>query len=129
MKRAAIAAYSLALLAFPRRHRSAYAGGMLDAVARDLEARSHHSRITAARLAIAACVNAIDTGLDERRRQRHRRFGPLFSTLDVVLDWRMLLRYPGLSLVAVMGIAVGIAIASGAYAIMATVSNPTVPLD
>jgi putative ABC transport system permease protein len=129
MKRAAIAAYSLALLAFPRRHRSAYADEMLDAFARDLEARSHHSRIKAARFAIAACVNAIDTGLDERRRQRHRRFGPLFSALDVVLAWRMLLRYPGLSLVAVMGIAVGIAIASGAYAIMSTISNPMVPLD
>ena len=35
--------------------------------------------------------------------------------LDFTLAWRMLVRYPGLSIVGVFGMAVGIAIAAGAF--------------
>jgi len=41
---------------------------------------------------------------------------PAFSWMDVTLGLRMLARYPGLALVGVFGIAVGVAIAAGAYA-------------
>jgi predicted permease len=103
---------------------------MVDAFEREYADRARTgSAVRVASFTIVACVNALVTGLDERWRQRQRRAGPLFSALDVVLAWRMLLRYPGLSLVAVLGIAVGIAIASGTYAVVSTMRNPTVPLE
>ena len=127
-----IALYRLALLAFPRRHRDLYAAEMIDAFERQLAARSRSPAtitLTAITFAAAACLNALGAGLAERRRDRRWRFGAMFSSLDFILAWRMLLRYPGLSIVGGFSIAVGIAIAAGGYAIMAAMTNPTVPLD
>ena len=125
------AGYSLALLAFPRRHRMTYAAEMYDAFAHDLCARSQRDGVSGALMfATAACANTIGAGLGERWRELRANPGTsVFSQLDFVLAWRMVLRYPGLSIVSVLGISVGIAIATGAYAISSTMTNPTVPLD
>ena len=131
IRRTALVAYSIALVAFPRRHRAAYAAEMRDAFAQDLSTRAQRDGVSRALLfAIAACVNTMAAGMGERWRQQHANPGTsAFSRLDFILAWRMLLRYPGLSFVGVFSIAVGIAIAAGAYAIASTMTNPTVPLD
>src|SRR5687767_5479012 len=51
----------------------------------------------------------------ERLRERHRQTDMSigFSWMDFKLGFRMLTRYPGLTLVGVLGMAVGIAIAAG----------------
>ncbi len=107
--------YQLALRAFPRRHRDLYGVEMIDAFDRGLTARAGRARLS---FAFAACLDAIGTGLVERQRQRRIRKGPAFSALDFTLAWRMLLRYPGLSLVSVLGMSVGITIAAGAFTIV-----------
>jgi predicted permease len=118
--------YRASLAAFPRRHRQRYAAEMIDGFEHELRRRTGAAVFA---FAFAACANAIAAGVGERWRQRRWRLGPMFSMLDVTLAWRMLLRYPGLSIISVLGIAVGIAIAAGAYAIAATLSTATVPLE
>jgi putative ABC transport system permease protein len=117
--------YQLALRAFPRRHRDLYGVEMIDAFDRELSARAGRARLS---FGLAACLNAIGTGLVERLRQRRIREGPAFSALDVTLAWRMLLRYPGLSLVSVLGMSVGITIAAGAFTIVSMMMGTTLPL-
>lgn len=51
------------------------------------------------------------------------------SWLDFKLALRLLVRYPGLTLVAVLGMAVAIAISAGAFAIIYTLVDPALPLD
>ena len=117
--------YQLALRAFPRRHRDLYGVEMIDAFDRELTARAGRARLS---FGCAACLNAIGTGLVERQRQRRIRKGPAFSALDFTLAWRMLLRYPGLSLVSVLGMSVGITIAAGAFTIVSMMMGTTLPL-
>jgi putative ABC transport system permease protein len=117
--------YQLALRAFPRRHRDRYGVEMLDAFHRELTARAGRARLV---FGLAACLNAIGTGLAERRRQRRIHTGPAFSALDFTLAWRMLLRYPGLSLVSVLGMSVGITIAAGAFTGASMIMGTTLPL-
>lgn len=52
-----------------------------------------------------------------------------FSRLDVKLGLRMLAKYPGLSLVSVVGMTVAIAIAAGGYAGVDAVMNARLPLE
>jgi putative ABC transport system permease protein len=117
--------YQLALRAFPRRHRDLYGVEMIDAFDRELTARAGRARLS---FGFAACLNAIGTGLVERQRQRRIRKGPAFSALDFTLAWRMLLRYPGLSLVSVLGMSVGITIAAGAITIVSVMMGTKLPL-
>jgi len=117
--------YQLALRAFPRRHRARYGVEMIDAFERELAARTGRARPS---FGFAACLNAIGTGLGERQRQRRIRKGPAFSALDFTLAWRMLLRDPGLSLVSVLGMSVGITIAAGAFTIVSMMMGATLPL-
>lgn len=51
------------------------------------------------------------------------------SWIDFKLGARMLVRYPGLTLVSVAGMAVGIAIAAGASAITCNLMDPPLPLE
>ena len=126
----ALYAYRWSLRAFPQRHRHTYAAEMLDAFERELTSRqATHSGRRVVTFVVAACLNVISAGLGERRRDRRWRFGAMFSPLDFTLAWRMLLRYPGLSVVSVLGISVGIAIAAAAFAIVSTMTNAAVPLD
>jgi predicted permease len=69
----------------------------------------------------------ISERLRERRREAHMWIG--FSWIDFRLALRMLVRYPGLTLVSVAGIAVGITIAAGASTIAYNLMDPTLPLE
>ena len=118
--------YRMALRAFPPRARDLYAAEMSDLFERELAVRTGAAARSA--FVVAACVNAIGTGIAERRRHQVRRFGYTFSPLDFTLAWRMLLRYPGLSVVGVFGMAVGIAVAGGALTVIAAVMDTRLPL-
>jgi putative ABC transport system permease protein len=52
-----------------------------------------------------------------------------FTWLDLKLAVRMLARYPGLSAVGVIGMAVGIAIAAGAFSILSAFMTTTLPFE
>ncbi|HEU0079726.1 MAG TPA: ABC transporter permease, partial [Longimicrobiaceae bacterium] len=49
--------------------------------------------------------------------------------LDLRLGWRMLVKYPGLSLVGVVGMAVAVGIGTFSFSIIYTLVGTTVPLD
>lgn len=67
--------------------------------------------------------------LDARKARGLRRFDQLrFSALDVRLGVRMLGRYPGLSLIAVLGMALAVAIGSVVFSIMAAMTSTSLPL-
>lgn len=67
---------------------------------------------------------------DARASRGLRLFDELgFSWLDMKLGLRMLAKYPGLSLVAVVGMSVAVAIAAGAFGLIASLTDPTLPLD
>jgi predicted permease len=51
-----------------------------------------------------------------------------FSRMDFKLALRMLARYPGLTLVGVLGMAVGITISAGAFSILYTLTDDRLPL-
>lgn len=51
-----------------------------------------------------------------------------FSALDIKLGLRMLMKYPGLSLVSVIGMSVAIAIAAGGFGFIDSMLDPTLPL-
>ena len=118
--------YQLTLRAFPRRHRDLYAAEMIDAFERELATRA--TTVRAWWFVAAACLNVVGMGIVERHRQRRRRLGPAFSTLDFTLAWRMLLRYPGLSIVSVFGMTVGITMAAGAFTVIGAMTNAELPL-
>jgi predicted permease len=121
--RVALRLYRVALRAFPRRHRDAYGAEMIDAFERELATRRGDARFV-----LAACLNLAATGSAERRRHRWIRRGPAFSALDFTLAWRMLLRYPGLSVISVLGMSVGITIAAGAFTIVSLMMDTKLPL-
>ncbi|HUQ86832.1 MAG TPA: ABC transporter permease [Vicinamibacterales bacterium] len=127
---AATRIYTIALSAFPKRHRAAYAAEMIDTFQHELLTRRKLGVLHATLFILAACVNAIAAGVGERRR--HRRVlhtNVLFSRLDFLLAWRMMLRYPGLSIVAIFGMAMGIGIAAGGFAILSTMADSKLPFD
>ena len=66
------------------------------------------------------------------RRDAHagpgRIAGRAFSAMDFKLGVRMLVRYPGLTAIAVLGMAVAITIVAGAFSILYTLVDPALPL-
>jgi predicted permease len=67
-----------------------------------------------------------------RKSQRESRSFPALDSwwLDVKLGFRMLLKYPGLALVGVFGIAVAVAIAAGGFSVVyGTYLAPSLPLE
>ena len=66
-------------------------------------------------------------GRGPRRGRFRQRVTP--SVLDVRLALRMLVKYPGLSVVAVTGMAVAIAIGAGAFSVIASLTATTLPLS
>jgi predicted permease len=64
-----------------------------------------------------------------RERRRHTDMSTGFSKMDFKLGVRMLIRYPGLTVIGVVGMAVGIMICAGAFAILYTFVDPALPLD
>ena len=127
-RRAAVRAYRIAVQVFPERHRRHYYGEMIDVFERELSLRIARGGLAVLAFVAQACLDAIVTGLAERRRDRRWRLGAAWSGLDVVLAWRMVLRYPGLSVVGVCGISVGIAIAATAFTIVGALTDPRLPL-
>jgi hypothetical protein len=65
-----------------------------------------------------------------KERQRDERSFRILdqSWLDVKLAVRMLIRYPGLTIVSVLGMSVAIAIAAAAFSIVDGLLDPTLPL-
>jgi len=51
-----------------------------------------------------------------------------FSRVDFKLAGRMLVRFPGFSVISTIGLAVGIAIAAGAFVIVSAMMSPALPL-
>ena len=101
---------------------------MIDAFEQELAARTAGGALFRVAWCLTAYLNTIGAGLGERKRQRHWRFGPAFSSLDFILAWRMLLRYPALSLVSVFGMAVGIAVAATAFVVIDMLMDTRMPL-
>lgn len=129
--RIATRVYRALLRAFPQRHRQTYAADMIDAFERALAARLRGgNRWIVIGFVLAAWINAISAGIGERRRHRRARYmsATWLATLDVVLAWRMLVRYPGLSIVGVFAMSIGIALAAGASTIIAAMISPVLPL-
>ena len=62
------------------------------------------------------------------RKAQKRRIELNISWLDVKLGARMLRKYPGLSIVSVIGLALAIAIGAGYFAFFGMLLDPTVPL-
>lgn len=100
---------------------------MLDAFERELEARRAAGLGAVTTFVAAAFLDVIGTGFADRRRRHVVRIGYAFSSLDFTLAWRMMLRYPGLSVVGVFGMAVGIAVATGAFTIVAMLMDTRLP--
>lgn len=67
--------------------------------------------------------------LEAGHRRQDRRVMLNVSWLDVKLGLRMLAKYPGLSVVAVVGMAVAIAIGAGSFAFISAMLDPTLPLE
>lgn len=67
--------------------------------------------------------------LAAERRAEERRISMSVSWLDVKLGLRMFVKYPGLSGVAVVGMAVAIAISAGFFGFVSSIFDPTLPLD
>jgi hypothetical protein len=63
------------------------------------------------------------------RRSESRRLRLSISWLDVKLGIRMLAKYPGLSIIAVIGMAVAIAVGAGYFAFFDEVLDPALPLE
>jgi predicted permease len=120
--------YRIALRTFPRRHRELYGAEMIDAFEQELARRRSAGSWATMTFALAAYGNLVATGIVERRRRHVVRLGYFFSALDFTLAWRILLRYPWLSATSVFGMAVGIAVAAGAFAIFSMLMDPRLPL-
>jgi predicted permease len=67
--------------------------------------------------------------LADERRNEERRIHLNVSWLDVKLGVRMLLKYPGLSAVSVIGMAVAIVIGAGSYALIDSLLDSTLPFE
>ena len=120
--------YHLALRAFPAKHRRLYAAEMVEVFNHGRAMAGRSGRAGALKYVAAAIVNAVAMGVAERRRHHVIRFGYAFSSLDFTLAWRVLLRYPGLTLVGIFGMSVGIAVSGGAFAVISMLMDPTLPL-
>jgi predicted permease len=90
-------------------------------------------RLAAVRLALGAAPDALSLRRVHSARAQSRgallrgRFAS-FSSIDVKLAVRMLVRYPGLTIVGVIGMAVAITIVAGAFSIFYTLIDPALPL-
>jgi len=92
-------------------------------------AREHGPR-TAMRIAGGALPDAL--AFRKTRRARADASGSMLtdvSWLDFKLGVRMFIKYPGLALVGVLGMALAIAIGAGSFAFFYSYMTPTLPLD
>ena len=129
--------YGLALRAVPQSHRERYGAEMLDAFASGLSSqRAAGGRLRALQFTVAAILDALSAGLGERRyhrnKWRHSRQGDAMpiamSWLDVKLGFRMLRRFPGLTIAGGLALAIAIGIGAGWYDLAGDLFRPTIPL-
>lgn len=130
MTRVALTIYRLALLAFPPSYRRSYADELQALFARQLDDARRRGPAAATRCACAAIGNTVAAGVGARwhRYRANPATTSAFSRLDFILAWRMLARYPGFSIISVFGIAMGIAVAAGAFTIVHVLTEATLPL-
>ena len=119
VRRAVTRAYSLALWAFPRAHRSEYEAEMVESFDRGLVALvGKHGRWAALRFAVVACPNVVSSGLGERRRRRLRRReqkpvrGAVFASVgrDLRYAARALTKAQTFSIVCVVSLGLGLGV-------------------
>jgi predicted permease len=104
-----------------QRTREYIASGMSPDAAREAAGR----RFGDAARVREACASVL---VAHRAAEERRTFARM-SWLDVKLGLRMFANYPGLSLVAVAGMAVAIAIGAGYFALVASFVDSTVPVE
>jgi predicted permease len=119
--RASAACFRLLLRLYPPAFRARYGGEMLHALERE---RSRVARERGAwsglRYSLAACIDLMRSGLDERFRDRGRRERVLLSgiLLDVRYALRSLRRAPVFSAIAIACLSVGIAVNGAAFSVL-----------
>jgi predicted permease len=130
-RRLAVRVYTLLQRAFPVRHRAQYAAEMIDAFARQFDARREAAGHWAAwRFGLIACLDVVRSGLGERRRQRGirpRRPGlrlPAGVGRDLVGAVRALARARSFTAVCVLSLGVGIGTVLGILLFMRAVMSP-----
>ena len=136
LRKFAITIYTIALRAFPPAHRAQYGEEAIDTFTRALAAQqSAHGRMRGLRFTLAACLDALRAGLGERRRRRPVRSldGVIaqcrISWPDVRLSARLLVKHPGLTLVASIGITVAVTICTASFSYFSANLYPTLPLE
>lgn len=121
--------FRLSLRAFPASHRARYGTEMAAAFAEAWHQQRRAGLSPALRFALSAAADAVVAGIGQRRRTpktNDARTGR-FSRIDLLLAWRMLIRYPGLSAISVFGMAVGIAIALGTFTAVEVLTDVRLP--
>jgi predicted permease len=104
-----------------QRTRDYIARGMSPQAARDAAAR----RFGDTARVRDACTSALMAGRTAEERRRLVRV----SWLDVKLGLRMLAKYPGLSLIAVCGMALGVAFGAGYFALVGSFAFARLPIE
>jgi putative ABC transport system permease protein len=130
--------YRRALVVLPRRFRRQNGNAMVAMIADEWRDVRGLQRIS---FVLRSAFDLLWTAVAERAsrwRNGHvgpggrgpapRRFLSSVSALDIKLGVRMLAKYPGLSLVSVLGMAVAIAIGAGVFSLIAALMTTTVPL-
>src|SRR5262245_60345815 len=96
--------YRIDLRAFPPAHSAVYSAEMVQAFESALAARRAQSVWAAFSFAAAACVDAVNAGLGERRRHHHR-YSPLpFIVRDLIRATSSLARARMFSVVSILSI-------------------------
>jgi putative ABC transport system permease protein len=134
--RIATAIYVLILRAFPRDQRAAYAAEMADAFRRELASRRAQGRWGTLRFVVAAWIDGVRAGLGERRyRRQQRRYSGYGETmnlgmswLDVKLGFRMLRRFPGLTVAGGLALTIAIGLGTAWHDLSRDLFRPPLPL-
>jgi predicted permease len=111
--------YGVLLLAYPRAFRERFGAGMREAFAAELEAVRRRGWWAAARFWSLTIVQALWFGVAERRTQMFPAGVGASVRVDWRDAWRALMAAPGVTLIAVASLALGI----GANLSLATVAN------
>jgi predicted permease len=117
------------------RHRGAMEAEMSEEFRHHLELRTEdlvRSGISPTEAARRARIEFghIDSHKDDARVSRGlRRFEEIgFSLLDLKLGLRMLMKYPGLTVVSVIGMSVAVAVGAGTFGFFSSMLDPQLPL-
>ncbi len=139
LHRLAVTGYAICLKAFSRAHRDRYGREMVEAFERELSnLRVQRGSWSALRFAVAACLNTVAEGLGERRRRRramrsrpsgdNRGAGILRRVAGMSLDFRlgvrMMVKRPGITVLAVLTLALAIGICTATFELVSQLRQP-----